>query len=107
MKDLVLEGRGEMTLSVDRGCLILELRKISKQTRVIPITRISCVELSPPQDGHRGYFYFRTPVANKPIKSSITGRDVASDDDMIFFDDEESYQVALAIKEYIIDYVSK
>lgn len=107
MNNIVLEGKGDVTLSVDRGCLILELRKISQQTRVIPIIRISCVEISPPQDGHRGYIYFRTPVANKPIKPSVTGRDVAADDDMIFFDDDASYQVALNIKEYIIDYFSK
>jgi hypothetical protein len=107
MSELILYGLGEKTLSVDRGCLLLELNKINTQMRIIPIAHVLCVEVSAPQENHRGYIYFRTPVANKPIKSSVVGRDVNADDDMIFFDGDDNYQVAVKIQEYIADYYSR
>ncbi len=106
MSELVLQGLGEKSLLVDRGCLVLRLSKMSNQIRVIPIIQISCVEVSEPQSDHRGYIYFRTPVANRPIKQSVVGRDVTADDDMLFFDDRESYEIALRIQEYIAGYYS-
>lgn len=106
MSNLTLYGHGEETLSVDRGCLILRLSKINRQIRVIPIVNILCVEVAEPQDDHRGYIYFRTPVANKAIKSSVTGRDIAADDDMVFFSGRENFEVALKIQDYILNFFS-
>lgn len=104
---LTLNGLGMMTLEAREGCLILTLSKINKQVRVIPIAKILCVEVSEPKEKHRGYIYFRTPVANKQIKTSVVGRDIAADDDMVFFDDHANYQVALNIQQHIADYFTK
>ncbi|MDL2236804.1 hypothetical protein LJC56_03100 [Christensenellaceae bacterium OttesenSCG-928-K19] len=102
--NLVLHGLGQMSLSVDRNCLILEMRKINEQVRVIPLAKILCIEVSEPKDDHRGYIYFRTPDANKTIKPSVTGRDVNADDDMVFFDGDDNYQVALKIQDCLMDF---
>ncbi len=107
MSELMLEGLGQKSLTVDRGCLILKLYKIGSQIRVIPIKHIICVEVCEPQTDHRGYIYFRTPVANRPIKQSVVGRDATADDDMVFFDTQESYETALAIQEYIAGFFAK
>ncbi|HBU11209.1 MAG TPA: hypothetical protein DEB31_00255 [Clostridiales bacterium] len=95
-----------MSLYVDRNCLILEMTKINKQVRVIPLAKILCIEVSAPIDIHRGYIYFRTPDANKTIKSSVTGRDVNADDDMVFFTGEDNYKVAIEIQENLMDFYS-
>lgn len=106
MSNLILHGDGEMTLSVDRGCLILRLNKMNRQIRVIPILNILCVEVFAPQEDHRGYIYFRTPAANKLVKPSVTGRDIAADDDMVFFTGRENYEIAIKIQEYIVNFFS-
>lgn len=105
MSKLVLQGIGELTLSVDTGCLVLEMNRKGKQKRVIPIIHILCVEVSEPKEEHRGYIYFRTPTANRAIKSAIT-RDYIIDDDIVFFNDAENYEVAQRIQDYIVNYVS-
>lgn len=104
MGELVLYGFRDITLCVDRGCLVVRVRQISEQTRIIPIMNVLCVEVAKPQENHRGYIYFRTPVANKSIKASVGGRDISLDDDMVFFDSEENYQAAVKIQEYILNY---
>lgn len=107
MEPIVLQGQDQLTLTIDRGCFVLEYRKRGTQTRVIPMSRIILLEVVPPSEDHRGYLYFRTPVANKPVKPAVKGRDVNSDDDMLFFDDEDAYKTALMIQERFIEYVSK
>ena len=106
MEELILYGLGQKSLKVDRGCLVLQLDKIGNQTRIIPIVHITCVEVSEPQENHRGYIYFRTPVANRPIKPSVVGRDATGDDDMVFFDERENFDIALKIQEYVANYYS-
>ncbi len=106
-EELTINGLGKLSLTVRRGCLVLIASKISKQIRFIPIAKILCVEVCEPRENHRGYIYFRTPVANRAIKPSVAGRDVAADDDMVFFDDNANYQAALKIQQHVADYFSK
>jgi len=106
MSKLALEGIGEISLSVEAGCIVLEMNRKGKQRRVIPISHVLCVEVSEPKEDHRGYIYFRTPTANKAIKAAIA-RDFIIDDDIVFFNDNENYEVAQRIQDYIVNYVSK
>lgn len=105
MSKLVLNGIGDITLSVESGCIILEIQRKGRQRRIIPIKHVLCVEVSEPQEEHRGYIYFRTPAANKAIKNALA-RDFIIDDDVVFFNDTENHKNALRIQEYIANYVS-
>lgn len=107
MDGLTLHGRNKIALSVNRGCLVIKFGNNESQIKIIPISNILCVEVVGPQDNHRGYFYFRTPVGNKTIKPSVMGRDIKADDDIIYFENDESYETALKIQEYIADYYAQ
>jgi len=106
MSKLSLAGMEGLTLSIESGCIALEMNRRGNQKRIIPITHVLCVEVAEPKEDHRGYIYFRTPVANKTIKASIA-RDYIIDDDIVFFNDSESYKTALAIQEYIANYAGR
>ncbi len=106
MSKLVLAGVEGLTLSIESGCIVLEMNRKGNQRRLIPIVHVLCVEVAEPKEDHRGYIYFRTPVANKTIKSAIA-RDYIIDDDIVFFNDVESYKIALAIQEYIANFAGR
>lgn len=105
MKSLELRGIGDVVLRTNGCCLELEIDRKVKQKRVIPIAHILCVEVSEPQEGHRGYIYFRTPAANKAMKAAVA-RDFVIDDDIVFFNDVANYSAAQQIQQYIADIVN-
>lgn len=106
MEEMVIQGRGNITLSVERDSLLLRFGRNSGQIKIVPIRSILCVEVAPPQENHRGYFYYRTPEAHKTIKPSVIGRDIIADDDIVYFEDDASYQAALKIQQYIATFYS-
>lgn len=105
MESLELKGIGDVILRTCGKCIELEIDRKVKQKRVIPIPHILCVEVSEPQEGHRGYIYFRTPAANKAMKAAVS-RDFVIDDDIVFFNDTANYSVACQIQQYITDTVN-
>lgn len=105
MKTLELRGIGDVILRTNGKCLELEIDRKVKQKRVIPIAHVLCVEVSEPQEGHRGYIYFRTPAANKAMKAAVA-RDFVIDDDIVFFNDVTSYSIACQIQQYVTDAVN-
>lgn len=105
MDTLELKGIGDVILRTCGKCLELEIDRKVKQKRVIPIVHVLCVEVSEPQEGHRGYIYIRTPAANKAMKAAVS-RDFVIDDDIIFFNDLSSYKIACEIQQYITDRVN-
>lgn len=105
MDSLELKGIGDVILRTDGNCIELEIDRKVKQKRIIPIPHILCVEVSEPQEGHRGYIYFRTPAANKAMKAAVS-RDFVIDDDIVFFNDTANYTKACQIQQYIADAVN-
>lgn len=106
MNTFELRGIGGVTLRTAGNCIELEIDRKVKQKRIIPIPHILCVEVSEPQEGHRGYIYFRTPAANKAMKAAVS-RDFVIDDDIVFFNDTANYNKACQIQQYIADAINE
>lgn len=105
MAEFVLNGMGDITLKIGGACAVVEIDRKVKQRRIIPLRHVLCVEVSQPYEEHRGYIYIRTPAANKAMKAGVA-RDFVIDDDIVFFNDDESYAIACAMQDFIAAYIA-